>query len=431
MRYLDIIQDSLDYIEDNLKADITPEELSCRAGFSLYHYYRLFQQVVGLPVKQYMVWRRLLWVAYEMAQGKKQVDAALGYGFSTSAGLYKAFQRTFGCAPSEYVKRFRIRKPYRIKLLQGEYIMITHNKVAGILRHWNMEDKTVSNIVNTDSGEICPDVFLIDGKYILKVFGLPGPANSNAQILRALHQAGISEAAPIQTKEDSFVATDGELYYILTHRIDGKEMSVPEMYAQPEMARYLGEVIGQLHQALRENDDIVCNERNIYEEVLSCWLEPVRQAMDLPAEFCAEYRSTFGRLHGQLPVQIIHRDPNPSNIMIRDGKCVGLVDFDLSQRSIRLFDPCYAATALLCAAFAEDPETRLPMWKKIFHGIIHGYDSVMHLTEAEKKALPFVVYSIQLICVGFFSTQEKFEELTKTNIAMLRWLMDHRDALEF
>lgn len=93
MRYLDIIQDSLDHIEDNLRADITPEELSDRAGFSLYHYYRLFQQVVGLPVKQYMVWRRLLWVAYEMSQGKKQIDAALEYGFSTSAGLYKAFHR--------------------------------------------------------------------------------------------------------------------------------------------------------------------------------------------------------------------------------------------------------------------------------------------------------------------------------------------------
>ena len=38
-----MIQQSLDYIEDNLKAQITAVELSDMAGFSLFHYYRLFQ----------------------------------------------------------------------------------------------------------------------------------------------------------------------------------------------------------------------------------------------------------------------------------------------------------------------------------------------------------------------------------------------------
>lgn len=433
MRYLDIIQGSLDYIEDNLKTDISAEELSCGANFSLFHYYHLFQQVVGLPVKQYIVWRRLLWVAYEMALGKKQVDAALEYGFSTSAGLYKAFRRAFGCSPSEYVKRFKIRKPYRIRLLQGEYIMLAHNRIRDVLLNWNVDGTTIINIVYTDSGKINPNVFLIDEKYILKVFGLPGTASSNAQILNTLKQSGISDAAPIRTKTGNDVATDGELYYILTHRIDGEEMSVNALYADDtgRMAYYLGQVIGQLHLALKASDDIICNERNIYEEVRDYWLEPADQAMELPKKFCTDYCNSFGALHGQLPVQIIHRDPNPSNIMMKDGRCVGFVDFDLSQRSIRLFDPCYASTALLINAFEDDPETMLPKWKAIFRGIIRGYDSVVSLTEEEKRALPYMVYSIQLICVGFFSTQEKFRDLTKVNITMLCWLMENRDVLEF
>ena len=38
-----IIQQSLDYIEDNLQTEITAAELAEMAGFSLFHYYRLFQ----------------------------------------------------------------------------------------------------------------------------------------------------------------------------------------------------------------------------------------------------------------------------------------------------------------------------------------------------------------------------------------------------
>ena len=55
---LTIIQKSIDYIEDNLKTDITAKELSEMAGFSMFHYYRLFQSAVGLPVMQYITRRR-------------------------------------------------------------------------------------------------------------------------------------------------------------------------------------------------------------------------------------------------------------------------------------------------------------------------------------------------------------------------------------
>ena len=38
------IQSSLDYIEQNLKTEITAEELAEIAGYSAGHYYRLFSQ---------------------------------------------------------------------------------------------------------------------------------------------------------------------------------------------------------------------------------------------------------------------------------------------------------------------------------------------------------------------------------------------------
>jgi AraC-like DNA-binding protein len=50
--YREIIQDSIDYIEENIKCDISAAELSEKAGFSLFNYYRLFQTAVGMPVMQ-------------------------------------------------------------------------------------------------------------------------------------------------------------------------------------------------------------------------------------------------------------------------------------------------------------------------------------------------------------------------------------------
>ena len=61
-----IIQKSIDYIEQNLKTEITVQELAGEAGFSVFHYYRIFQSVVGKPVMQYILRRRLLMALYEI-----------------------------------------------------------------------------------------------------------------------------------------------------------------------------------------------------------------------------------------------------------------------------------------------------------------------------------------------------------------------------
>lgn len=95
MNYLDILQDSIDYVEDNLKSDITAEELSKRAGFSIFHYYHLFQKGIGIPVNQYILKRKLHSAIYEISLGKKSIDVALSYGFDTYAGFFKAFKREY------------------------------------------------------------------------------------------------------------------------------------------------------------------------------------------------------------------------------------------------------------------------------------------------------------------------------------------------
>ena len=90
MDYAEIVQSSIDYIEENILADISIQELANKAGFSMYHYCRLFQSAVGMPVSQYMVRRKLLHALHEIKAGQSMTDAALAYGFDTYAGFYNS-----------------------------------------------------------------------------------------------------------------------------------------------------------------------------------------------------------------------------------------------------------------------------------------------------------------------------------------------------
>ena len=434
MQYLDVIQSGLDYIEANLKTTISAEELSLSAGFSVYHYYRLFQNITGMPVMQYVLRRRLLWAIYEIAEGKSQIEAALDYGFDTSAGFYKAFRREFGCSPSSYIKRYNIRKPFRIDLLKEKYLMITKKRIQEILKNWNMPDAQIQSVVYP-SGAVSENTFMVGKNYYIKAYTLPGKAQNNAEILSALKDAGLSSGTWIPTRTGDTFVSDGEFSFLLTEKIDGQPLSVDKLFQSIDdsLAYYLGQIIGQLHLVLQKNDQILCNERNIFEEVRDQWLDPAKAAMNLSEDFCQEYLTVFADLHPSLPVQIIHRDPNPNNILLKDGILSGFIDFELSQRSIRLFDPCYAATGILVesGAFDEPDSEKQQKWFQIFQHIIHGYDDVIHLTESEKRALPYVVFSIQLSCVGYFCGEEKFGDLSKINIKILRWLLEHRKELEF
>lgn len=82
----------------------------------------------------------------------------------------------------------------------------------------------------------------------------------------------------------------------------------------------------------------------------------VKESVGLSDSLCEEYTVNFGELYPKLPKQIIHRDPNPSNIITCDDKW-GFIDFELSEKNVRIFDPCYAATAILSETFAAMMKT--------------------------------------------------------------------------
>ncbi len=92
----------LEYIEQNIKEKITLVELSELIHYSPRQVYYMIKKETGMPVMNYIRYRRLLRAAGEIAQGRKLFDVAVDYGFETQAGFYKAFLLQIGCSPKEY-----------------------------------------------------------------------------------------------------------------------------------------------------------------------------------------------------------------------------------------------------------------------------------------------------------------------------------------
>ena len=102
MEYEAVIQNVLDEIDRRINQEITTEELARHAGYSLYHFSRVFANITGTPVGNYITRRKLEYALNDLLRGEKIIDVAMEYGFETHAGFTKAFHKFFGCPPSLY-----------------------------------------------------------------------------------------------------------------------------------------------------------------------------------------------------------------------------------------------------------------------------------------------------------------------------------------
>ena len=429
--YLTIIQNSIDYIEDNLKTEITAKELSEMAGFSMFHYYRLFQSAVGMPVMQYITRRRLLHALYDMHCGEKIITVALTYGFETQAGFYKAFVREFGYTPTEFLNMSKKKEPYRINLIKEEHIMVSHKKIKDILLNWGLENEKLTDIIYAETGNVIESACYVGDNYIIKYSPNLGNVEKHISLSQAMESVGLLTATPIKTTDGRYVVAAGKLYFYVTKRLTGTQLKASTLYLEEYMskARFIGEVIGQLNIALAQLDTVV-NQANIFKSAKEWAIPTLADKMGLPKKFIERYEKEFGDVYEALPQQIIHRDPNPGNIIL-SGENWGILDFDLSERNVRIFDPCYAATAILSESFDEGNVDKLSRWIMIYKDIMYGYDAVAKLSENEWKAIPYVVITNQFISTAWFSKQEKYKELYETNKKITEWMLQNFDNMIF
>ncbi len=189
----------------------------------------------------------------------------------------------------------------------------------------------------------------------------------------------------------------------------------------------LVKIVGQLDLALSKIDTIA--DKADLGKTIREWAVPaLKGKIDMDPETMEQHAVQFCEFYKELPCQVIHRDPNPSNIILAKDKW-GFIDFELSEENARIFDPCYAATAILSETFEEGNEEKLFTWVEVMKEIIYGYDSVVKMMDAEKKAIPYMILANQFVSTAFFAGKDKYEELYRTNKAMTEWIGRNMEKL--
>jgi AraC family transcriptional regulator len=103
MNCYEIVQNLIDYCENNLNNEITVDELAERSGYSVYHFCRLFQKAAGCGPMEYIRKRRLTNAAIEIISSKKYIkDIGYEWGFNSHENFVRAFRSQFGISPSQY-----------------------------------------------------------------------------------------------------------------------------------------------------------------------------------------------------------------------------------------------------------------------------------------------------------------------------------------
>ena len=429
MQMPEIIKSSLDYIEQNLKTDITAEELARMANYSTFHYYRLFSSVMESSVSSYILKRRLDHALSEIADGRKAIDVVLEYGFDTYAGFYKAFTKMYGCSPKKYLSIYKHHKPKKPEVA----IMYTEKDLQKVLENWDVESGLpIGDIYIMDGAKVSGSVWTVGDDYILKT-GDREKLMKNLKVAKALSKQGFASSLPVPTKTGAEYL-DGKELFILTHGLKGSPLPKSDRFGSSriDFGKKYGKSIAQLHKALREvQNEVLPDEVNLYKSITEWALPNVRQqnvqwSMGIDEGFFTDYIDTFGKLFDRLPKQLIHRDPNPSNILFENGEVSGFIDFDLSEVNVRLWDACYCATGIL----SESSDEAYAKWLDVLGGILHGYDSESKLSEEEKQAVFYVICSIQMICVAYFESREEFKQLAKTNRKMLMYIVNNKAKIQ-
>lgn len=412
------MQRMLELIEATLDADVSPAELAAASGYSYWHFLHLFRQEVGMSLNRYRTRRRLAHAVWHVSQGMRITDAALRWGFETHSGFYRAFQLEYGCSPTAYLREHRVRRPSVPLLKEEEFRMLTRERFREALSHWGL-DLPITPVLYPGSGHTSETAVYVGDDLIFKAYRDDRTCRLALALAEALDHQGIPAALPVPLPDGALSLSLCGMQVTLCHRVPGDSFRADRLLADPESnGRRIGAALAGLHKALAGLDDLPLVDDQDCAAHLTDWALP-RAKDALPDNFPADYAAQIETLRS-LPRSIIHRDPNPANL-VDAGDRVGFIDFDLSVRSVRIFDPCYHATAILSETFGRNDAA----WPAYCKAVLTGYDSVSPLTEEEWAAVPTMLIGNELLALAAFAGSTKYREVFEVNQRMLAWMIDH------
>ncbi len=109
--YVQKFNQTLEYIDAHYMEDINLESIAAQAGFSKFHFSRLFKQYTDYTFCDYLCYRRIKAAEDFLAVPDFSItDVAMQAGFSSISTFNRLFKQQKGCTPSEYRSNYQLTK---------------------------------------------------------------------------------------------------------------------------------------------------------------------------------------------------------------------------------------------------------------------------------------------------------------------------------
>lgn len=264
--------------------------------------------------------------------------------------------------------------------------------------------------------ELWPVVAEDGSHYFLKRLG-PWrnlPVADEARVLRWLSGHGVSVAEFMITERATLFAGAVEDAFVLIPRIAADRLGPSEVIGMEEV---VGAAIAELHRQLAAYPWPV----NSYaEELGAALLGDLRLPPDIAAAY-SDRRDSMAAAIDRLPVQLVHGDLTPDNVLLRrTGTVAGFIDFDHLPIAPRLWElGRYLSRRIRLRWQAGHPGA-----ERLAHigPLVRGYQTVTPLTDRELETLPAMILACNLIEVSY-------DQKISDGVLERRMLPDHRETL--
>jgi AraC-like DNA-binding protein len=92
----------IEWIEEHLTGTFSLDALAKYIGYSPYYCSFKFHQATGISIRRYVLLRKLFLSTEDLADGRKVIDIAIEYGYSSQEAYSRAFKSVFGVSPGEW-----------------------------------------------------------------------------------------------------------------------------------------------------------------------------------------------------------------------------------------------------------------------------------------------------------------------------------------
>ena len=276
-----------------------------------------------------------------------------------------------------------------------------------------------------------------DGRHFLLKRRRPGPPPAaEHRMLRLLHQRGLPVAVPLPTHAgDTWVAHDDALHELLPW-LPGVTGTAARGDDERAWAARLGTTVARVHRDLASLPASLSAAgapmRLDAVASLEGWVAPALErhadSLDLPRlrPLLARAVEDLGEAEAALPVQLIHRDLHPDNLLYEGDALSGVLDFELACTGPRLFDLAYCGTSVLLADW--DVRARRARWPSLFAAMVDACERAGGLVPAERAALFPMLCLIELMFIAY-AADNGDTDVALANQAALTWLAGNRQLL--